>query len=610
MRARFCIFLAVAIVVILAVAIPVIIIERAKTDRNTDVQGRPGTAASAEDQSRADWGNSFDISTDWEVNWPDTGVTRTYSFDIAEVDQFVGGDGVVKNKAMLINANFVIGPVIRANWGDRINVTVSNHLQSSGTSIHWHGFRQLNNNINDGTGGVTECPIPPGSSKTYTFQATQYGTSWYHSHISSQSASGLQGAIQIEGPASYAYDIDLGVFPISDWYYNATDQILNRVFSAANPFVPGQPGTPPPSDNVLFNGTNINPLGTGGNYAKIMFTPGKRHRLRLINAGVENTFTISIVGHSMTVIATDFVPVNPYPVDSVYLSVGQRLDVVIDANQPVGTYWLNATFSAARVCGSSNNAHPAAIVQYDGAPWWIPTDPGTAPKDTYCADDIAATPVVPRVAPIGLFVPDTSNTLNVSLNVDSSVSKVYWEVNSSAIDVTWDKPTLQDVLDGEGTFQTAQNIVEMPGQTQWTFWLIQNLSPVPHPMHLHGHDFIVIARSAALTNPLDPSNQPVTFNPAADAALLSQTSIPIRRDTSVLPAYGWMLVAFQTSNPGVWVFHCHIAWHVSQGLSVQFLERAAEIVHLMDVSGALGETCPAWKAWEGGGGVQKGDSGL
>lgn len=35
------------------------------------------------------------------------------------------------------------------------------------------------NNINDGVPGVTECPIPPGSSKTYSFVASQYGTSWW-----------------------------------------------------------------------------------------------------------------------------------------------------------------------------------------------------------------------------------------------------------------------------------------------------------------------------------------------------------------------------------------------------------------------------------------------
>lgn len=34
--------------------------------------------------------------------------------------------------------------------------------------------------LQDGVPGVTECPIPPnGGSRTYTFIARQYGTSWY-----------------------------------------------------------------------------------------------------------------------------------------------------------------------------------------------------------------------------------------------------------------------------------------------------------------------------------------------------------------------------------------------------------------------------------------------
>lgn len=42
----------------------------------------------------------------------------------------------------------------------------------------------------------------------------------------------------------------------------------------------------------------------------------------------------------------------------------------------------------------------------------------------------------------------------------------------------------------------------------------------------------------------------------------------------MLPAGGWLVLAFETDNPGAWLMHCHIAWHVSEGLAVQFLERA------------------------------------
>lgn len=99
------------------------------------------------------------------------------------------------------------GPTLVADWGDMIEVTVYNRLKTNGTDMHWHGFRQLGSNEMDGSPGVTECPIPPGGKKVYRFRATQYGTSWYHSHHSVQYGDGIVGPIIINGPASANYDI-------------------------------------------------------------------------------------------------------------------------------------------------------------------------------------------------------------------------------------------------------------------------------------------------------------------------------------------------------------------------------------------------------------------
>ena len=64
----------------------------------------------------------------------------------------------------------------------------------------------------------------------------------------------------------------------------------------------------------------------------------------------------------------------------------------------------------------------------------------------------------------------------------------------------------------------------------------------------------------------------------------------------MLPAWGWLVVAYYTSNPGAWVFHCHAAWHVSQGLSVQFLEQQSAIPGAMNL-GELTGNCDAWTAY-------------
>ena len=64
----------------------------------------------------------------------------------------------------------------------------------------------------------------------------------------------------------------------------------------------------------------------------------------------------------------------------------------------------------------------------------------------------------------------------------------------------------------------------------------------------------------------------------------------------MLPGNGWVVIAFFTNNPGAWLMHCHIAWHVSQGLGVQFLERGSEIEARMDLK-TTNDNCMVWDKW-------------
>jgi hypothetical protein len=49
-----------------------------------------------------------------------------------------------------------LGQTIVADWGDILEITVTSHLTSNGTGIHWHGLRQLGSNEMDGVNGLTE----------------------------------------------------------------------------------------------------------------------------------------------------------------------------------------------------------------------------------------------------------------------------------------------------------------------------------------------------------------------------------------------------------------------------------------------------------------------
>ena len=79
---------------------------------------------------------------------------------------------------------------------------------------------------------------------------------------------------------------------------------------------------------------------------------------------------------------------------------------------------------------------------------------------------------------------------------------------------------------------------------------------------------------------------------------------PPRRDVVLLPSDGYIVIAFKADNPGPWLVHCHIAFHISEGLGMQIMERqgdAEKIWHKGD-SKAINETervCANWREWQG-----------
>jgi len=60
-------------------------------------------------------------------------------------------------------------PKIEANVGDTVIVNLHNKLGNQTTGLHFHGINQINTDFMDGPSGVTQCPVPPGSSITYKF---------------------------------------------------------------------------------------------------------------------------------------------------------------------------------------------------------------------------------------------------------------------------------------------------------------------------------------------------------------------------------------------------------------------------------------------------------
>jgi hypothetical protein len=137
-------------------------------------------------------GYTYDVSIDYEDVRP-IGITRNYTLIVTD-GHTMNQDGINFTEGKLFNNTFP-GPLLEACWGDTLNITVINRSKFNGTSIHWHGIRQNQTMHMDGVNGITQCPIAPGDSFNYIWNATQYGSSWYHSHYSVQYADGLQAPI-------------------------------------------------------------------------------------------------------------------------------------------------------------------------------------------------------------------------------------------------------------------------------------------------------------------------------------------------------------------------------------------------------------------------------
>lgn len=88
-----------------------------------------------------------------------------------------------------------------------------------------------------------------------------------------------------------------------------------------------------------------------------------------------------------------------------------------------------------------------------------------------------------------------------------------------------------------------------------------------HPFHLHGHSFQTIVRSNEKAGRYDSRNEVQAQYP----------DIPMRRDTILLHPEGHIVLRFRADNPGVWLFHCHIEWHVDQGLIATLIEAPLDL---------------------------------
>jgi FtsP/CotA-like multicopper oxidase with cupredoxin domain len=231
---------------------------------------------------------------------------------------------------------------------------------------------------------------------------------------------------------------------------------------------------------------NVNLLSGNGTRFKVSFQKCKKYLLRFINTSVDNHFKLHIDGHTLQVIANDFVPITPYTTGWLNIGIGQRYDVVVTANATVGNYYMRAAVQTS--CGANLNngingtAH--GIVHYAGAGSGLPTSTPTSFMDA-CVDEPVASlkPVVMRTVPSSSF---TSQASSLPVGGPSRVAVggetlFRWYLNGVSQDIDWENPTLLQVANGNTSFATSENVLQLPTANTWVYFVIQNGFFVPHP---------------------------------------------------------------------------------------------------------------------------------
>ncbi|KAI8468179.1 MAG: Cupredoxin [Monoraphidium minutum] len=570
---------------------------------------------------------------------------------------------------------------IPSDWLDTTN--------NGSITIHWHGFRLKGQPWFDGTSWVAQCPIPRGQSFLYSFVVNEPpGTYFWHDHSAMNKGDGLQGALLVRSPGT-----KLGApLPqnehtlfLSDWwdYTGAAMAVrLNRPFDAEKVtktsgewcwiglpkslLINGK-GAVADCENVfarkvnetMANGAVATPadvmaptscvagqLGPAAVWPScevdaaktasckredITLTPGTTHKFRLINAATLVYTTVCFAGHDVTVVAADAKAVRPVKFsECVDVNSGQRLDVLVTANQAPGAYWISVTSQYRKGAPSAYG-----VMRYKGAPAGLPSAPIMQPEEGAKRRwDVNATMSLHSNVPAGSdVVPQKVDRRFVFQTGQPLFPNGFlkWVVNNVAhAEKPGCKNLMSELKEDPELLASFQKLT--PTSDDSNYWLGgKSLSGDGGGVKVleasgAGADALVEAKVLkaglhTLTLELDETVEIVIVNNRAGAfggeynssspltgprngreqhpfhlhgghfwlvgmglGPWSQDSVagynlknPALRDTATVlfqdtgDVAGWVALRFTASNPGVWPLHCHLAPHAFMGQAINVI---------------------------------------
>lgn len=111
-----------------------------------------------------------------------------------------------------------------------------------------------------------------------------------------------------------------------------------------------------------------------------------------------------------------------------------------------------------------------------------------------------------------------------------------WTMGGASFVSEWNYPTVLQSLQGNSNWTEEQRVIELTEADQWVYMVVQSAFAQDHPIHLHGHDFWVLDQGYG------------KYVNGSDTLKLNNAP---RRDVAMLPASGFLVIAFKTDNPGV-----------------------------------------------------------
>ena len=310
--------------------------------------------------------------------------------------------------------------------------------------------------------------------------------------------------------------------------------------------------------------------------------------------------------------AVDGNEVEPMEVDAIMLTIGERVDFIIDAIQPGGCYWMRL-----RSWGVKDGIFTQPDDHIDEGWAIIDYDSSTLePSSTYltCSD---SNPCFVFNCPFPAF-PEIDNKICISMaearsSIDSHILKETYGLEDTVNNVVekfynfnfalfscinahrFISPTapLWQGIEGNTTpcpTDCGQNgdckcthidNIPLNSVIQLTFVNTDaNIGTSHHPVHLHGHNFAVLKIGYPDYNETagvcaKPNNEiECDTNLCASAKWreghatdLNFNNPPIK-DTVFVPSRGYVVVRFKTDNPGFWFMHCHIDIHAVEGMAM------------------------------------------